>query len=497
MKRTWDVQVLGVTVMGSKDKRASPISLMCIGILVFPLALFCLGRNEKMAVCESRMIDQAEYEAEEASCDDSASVEGKMAFYSCPIDRTSYMQFTPETSFNMPGLGESVKISSVAASQKVEMYQCIEEKTSSRRRQSKTSYSYRMGWAGQHYDSTQFQSTADTVASNGCPDFIYNGAVNNNPKPPSRGDGREVSLGTQTVRTSQLKTGAFTVSDEDAISHITPGNELSMRPFADQFTLQQGTDNVLSEVTTATVAVHAGQDSYLSSCRDQRLGCIRISYKDAQDTTHVSVIAKVGASGNVEPMVYDESWGCDKMKRVLIYTGEMTLVDMIHRLREEANLRKWLWRGLGLLGAWLAVWCCFEPISAATEQVGDILEKIPVFGDFLGGTLEGLASIALCVVSVTTGCGCGLLVITIVWLAMRPMYGAAAACVVLVLFGVAYLAVYRGERQFKGPRRFAPRLQAKQEAPPMPQYQYADPYSYNASPQGEQQPLMQQPYYYS
>merc|ERR1719183_2774786 len=35
---------------------------------------------------------------------------------------------TPATSFNLPGVGKSVKIPAVAAAQKIEMYQCIETK---------------------------------------------------------------------------------------------------------------------------------------------------------------------------------------------------------------------------------------------------------------------------------------------------------------------------------------------------------------------------------
>lgn len=54
---------------------------------------------------------------------------------------------------------------------------------------------------------------------------------------------------------------------------------------------------------------------------------------------------------------------------------------------------------LGLCFAALTVYCCFAPISAAADVVGDYIRCIPCVGETLEDLLEGMVDALLCAVS--------------------------------------------------------------------------------------------------
>ena len=105
----------------------------------------------------------------------------------------------------------------------------------------------------------------------------------------------------------------------------------------------------------------------------------------------------------------------------------------------EANSTStWIIRVLGLCFTVVTVYCCFAPISAAADVVGDFLRCIPCVGETLEDLLEGMVDALLCAVSCAIGCSCGLLVIAITWLVMRPLIGGGVLLVCMVLFCCAY-----------------------------------------------------------
>lgn len=117
----------------AKDgKKSSSVScvMMLLGCILFPGALALVAFSEREYVCKMNMILEAENSAYAADCGDAAGAEGKLTFYSCPIEAAANgsAPFTPTGSFNLPGLGESVQIKSPAVAQTIEMYQCIEDK---------------------------------------------------------------------------------------------------------------------------------------------------------------------------------------------------------------------------------------------------------------------------------------------------------------------------------------------------------------------------------
>ena len=104
-------------------------------------------------------------------------------------------------------------------------------------------------------------------------------------------------------------------------------------------------------------------------------------------------------------------------------------------------------RVLGLLFCAVTIYCCFSPISAAADVVGDYLRCIPCVGPTLEDLLEGMVDALLCAVSCAIGCSCGLLVIAITWLVMRPLVGSGLLAVCLVLFCCGYAIARQNKAQ--------------------------------------------------
>lgn len=64
--------------------------------------------------------------------------------------------------------------------------------------------------------------------------------------------------------------------------------------------------------------------------------------------------------------------------------------------------------------------------------------------------LEGMVDTLLCIVSCGIGCSCGLLVIALVWLFMRPLIGGGLMAVCLVLALCACAVANQNKSQRKG-----------------------------------------------
>jgi len=482
---------------------------MCIGLLVFPLALVVLGWNEQTSVCANNMIMLAEDNAETGACDDTASVEGKFSFISCPIAVDNATLLTPKVSFNLPGLGDSISFASIAGAQRVEMYQCIESKSSTtkssadaekagesvlqrtgvrtrtsestlqkeqERRESdkeqadhgksdlvrrndkpeekgsKQTYQYRMEWSDVHYKSEEYKDTPENIVNSGCPDFIYRGIVNHNPSPPDRGDGSPVEIGRQKVTATSVVAGGYTLSEEKELHKLTAEELVSLKPFSDKFSLRSGVDQVISSINTNTVGVHEQTPHFLSSCRSDHLGCIRISYSKS-DATHMSVLALTEGAGILKPQPVDSSWGCAASSFIRMFPEEMSKDDMIAKLKDEQHASTWIFRIAGLIAAMCGLYCCFQPVAHAADVMGDVLSYIPIFGQLMENVLEGIVDTALLLISCSFGLSCGLLVIATVWLAMRPMVGGPLLLAVLVLMAIGYYAASTATRDPKRMRK--------------------------------------------
>merc|ERR1719440_1675905 len=132
-----------------------------------------------------------------------------------------------------------------------------------------------------------------------------------------------------------------------------------------------------------------------------------------------------------------------------MHPSEMTKEEMISELKAEKDFKTWLFRAGGLFAAWLSLFCCFQPVANAADTLGNLLEKIPFFGNAMENALGGVVDMFLCVISCSMGLSCGLLVIGVVWLGMRPIIGGPMVGGCLLLFVIAFLAQKKSERDPK------------------------------------------------
>lgn len=530
---------------GGDSKGSSACCLMLMGFVLFPASLFLLGWNEKNSVCQSHIIMNAEDDAVIGECGNPSSSEGKFTFYSCAVDDESLTAWTPGTSFNTPGLANFVNFSSIAAAQKIEMYQCIETKeevktsksstsqsnqnsqddqdisllekeetqkeetevqtghrkyrkgaskggeqgqilsvgasgqiqsvvrseaksTETRRRRSEpksqsttaTVYKYHMGWADAHYNSREFKATPDNIKE-GCPDFIINGQTNHNPNVPDRGDGQKAELGRQLVAATNVVAGGYTLSNEKELSKLTADEPVSMTRFAAAFTLPVGSSNQVTSLKPSTLAVHPDSPHYLSTCNADRLGCVRISYT-MSGVTHLSVLGQTGGAGVMEESPIEEKWGCGGTNFIRMEPTELTKEEFIAMMKAEKAALTWGLRAAGLLLAWLSLYCCFQPISAAADMAGDVLAWVPFVGESLESMLEGVVEMFLCLISCGFGLSCGLFMIALVWVGMRPMVGGPLMLGVVVLFGIGYCGLRNAD---KDPNKMRKNKWAQQQQP--------------------------------
>lgn len=104
----------------------------------------------------------------------------------------------------------------------------------------------------------------------------------------------------------------------------------------------------------------------------------------------------------------------------LMYPGEVTANDMIQSEKQTNTILTWVFRALGFVFMWIGIACLFSPVQAFANI-------IPFFGDILGAGIGFFSFIVAAAGS--------LLVISIAWIAYRPLLGVALlGAVVLILF---------------------------------------------------------------
>jgi len=130
---------------------------------------------------------------------------------------------------------------------------------------------------------------------------------------------------------------------------------------------------------------------------------------------------------------------------------KMSKDDFLDALANANRIMTWIIRLAGLIAAWIAVYCCFSPIAAAADIIGDGLNYLPC-GGYIEDLLEGVVDAVLCCMSCAVGCSCGLFVIAVTWLYMRPLYGALmlAGSVTLCVCAVLVRSQHTSRRKPKG-----------------------------------------------
>jgi len=187
------------------------------------------------------------------------------------------------------------------------------------------------------------------------------------------------------------------------------------------------------------------QGNYLQTCTKAVtvIGCTRVKFFENTDYKQgVSVMLSSGekkedGTYETKPNDYAASWGCSAGNWFKFVKGEKKKPDFIKMLNGKNESDLMVWRVIGVLACWAAVYCCLYPIVAFFDILEDYLAKIPCIGPCLsviGTVVEWLVQIVVCCMSCSFGCSAALFTVAIVWLVMRPMMSLPmiAACVLMV-----------------------------------------------------------------
>lgn len=415
---------------GPLGKASNAFCMMCLGIFLFPLALFLLGWNEQNYVCTEKQILYAEANAETFECSNAEEALEKDAYFHCPLDATTFDQWYP-ASFNSGAMSGDIERAltffSPVARQEVAMWQCRENKeTKTENDKTVTIYTYDQVWHSARIPSENFATSSAAIQNRqrGCPNFDSSGG---NPQWPT-------NLQQDTMEETQIgdpvKAGTFTVS-KDLMEYLRADIVVALAQFASNFSDVSGIGNQYKPTLETTNSAIAGNQ--IVTCNPAQApayGCIKVNYYKSS-ATFVSVLAAIGSGGVTQPMKVSGSWGCSAGEFQRLEAKDVSLEDMIGNANDENKTTTWMLRIGGVLAAWLSVFCCLQPIAAAADIMGDCLNMIPCCGDFLENMLEGVVTTVLCFVSCGVGCACSLFVIALTWLFMRPLYGAIMLLVAL------------------------------------------------------------------
>lgn len=430
----------------------------CImGFISLPLSLYMLGWNEKMAVCKSNTFIYAQENMENqytgASCTSGGAKEG-LAFLDCPVSK--YENFTLGAMNDRMGnsdFGKAIIIPAAAVSQTVEMYQCEELVTTETRNKKQVKiYRYQPKWSSAPIPFSSFSesSVAYQARQRGCP-----GLANNPIWPPN------LAEGTVYRTANYLEAGQFRISDtllSSPDSHgFHPEEPVNLQLFANNFAKTAALPSQGSSILKNNVAV---QGNYIVTCTTQvQVGCVRVSFQSASPTK-ITAVTNVGAGLETTPISIPSFWGCKAADwEAAVGTAgrdaqkKMTVNKFIDDLHSTNSTQTNLLRVLGMLMCWFSVYCCFGPLTAAADIFGDCLGCIPCIGDGLESIFEGMVECVLCLVSCTAGFACGMTVIAIVWVYMRPAWGIGLFIGAAVLICASFYFAKSQQKEKSGTKR--------------------------------------------
>jgi hypothetical protein len=428
-----------IPVVGVLGKIGNACYYMCAGLVLFPVSLCVLGGNERNSVCEGKNIDYAELNAKQLPCT-SAGVTDVFGFFACQIQDKSLAAFD-SCKFGSVCNGDTnlVSFKSVSGSQTVEMAQCVETVTE---KDKKRTYSYKLDWSSSQVSATSFKSSI--AAKNSCPGFVSG----NPPWPEGLSPGTTTKFADAPVFVGEPK--APFLLNEGLVKQLTPDTVVPPTGLGN-FT---ATDTARTGPITVTKHNTIFSNGFVQTCSSISLGCVRIKFQKSKAIAP-SVLAHVGEKGAVSPQKEPASWLCSAAENQWINKNTLSFSEFIDALRALAALKTWIIRLVGIVCAWFSVYCIFSPVTTAADVVGDFVSYLPCVGEFLEDLLEGIVTSFVCLLSCGIGCGCGVLVIAVVWLAMRPLYGSlfmifACCC---CAGGVYLTKMMKGEGTGKSRRR--------------------------------------------
>lgn len=415
------------------------IGICCLGFLLFPVCLYLNGWNEKQNVCDQGTIEWVGDRLSTTSC--KFSGEKDYAFFSCPIQPlTGPAVLDVFKTLNRQanagdGLTGYITSTAPSISQNVEVLQCIPHtKTTGSGNDKKTTTTYTVEWSSDFVSTPAGKCGPSSVAN------VWPG---------------NLERGTQTHYANELTVGDYQVPGplfSDALPPATPIRFNSSDP---NFGKAGALYTPGSFVALKSLWPSSG---YLYACTDPNvqvapanIGCARITL--SQNTaTSASVIGKIASSKEVDEITIPSTWLCSASAYSRFTAGTTTQSKAVADALAEVGARTWVLRIFVVLGACGAIFCCLYPLMAAVECVGYFIEFIPCCGECISTLMESVACCFNTVISCCCGTSISLLVMGIMWVAVRPKVAIPLLVVgILLSIGGAVLAYFmRKKKEDKG-----------------------------------------------
>jgi len=251
-----------------------------------------------------------------------------------------------------------------------------------------------------------------------------------------------LTLGSKTLRATNVQAGVYKLNSQ-LLASISASEKLLL-PERFEIDMLPAHRTSATEVQASGVTTTVGKDRsymYTDNCDPAATarmngGCIRVSYKYSKDTS-LSAFTHVGKGPfDLGAQATPGGWGCKEAPFQVGRGGPVSKESLVENLQGEQSTKVWVLRFLGLIAAWWAVHCILQPIAAAADVMGDFINYLPC-GGYLEDMLEGIVGVVLCLISCSVSLSSGLCTIAVVWLFMRPLYGAALILCVVLLCGCA------------------------------------------------------------
>lgn len=419
---------------GAGSKMAQGACCSVCGCVLFPLALFMLGWNEKSYVCSQKNIIDAETNADWLD-DCNTTQEGYVAF-NCEVPITSFESFSAETfegSSSAFAALRNIDFRGLAAQRRTEVYRCAEAEhvvTSSNKNKKSTTYTYSMQWT----TDTSAKSFADPAqAMVSCTGFDAHDA---NKLSAALAVAGIVAGDSEVKYADQIKAGAFNMNQFKKSSQFAPQTAVPLGAFEGKVgSLYQISGNYAATNPLTALPCDPNGEEY---------GCVRRSYFH-NDNRRVAAITESAATGVTSEHPTSSSWGCGAGTWSWIVSTDDKSLDkdsMLSTAHSQNTSKLWIMRIGGALLAWVAIYCVLYPIVAMADIFGDWLSCIPCCGDMLESIVEGTVTAVVCCMSCSFGCACALFVVAVVWIVMRPLIGLALMLVCCCFFGGAFFVLH-------------------------------------------------------
>eukprot|EP00916_Digyalum_oweni_P018789 GHVL01031387.1.p1 GENE.GHVL01031387.1~~GHVL01031387.1.p1 ORF type:complete len:440 (-),score=83.98 GHVL01031387.1:425-1744(-) len=406
----------------------------CIGILLVPGAVVLLGWNEKNSVCAERALDEGLSQLVTVKCDESdqSQYENDLIFFACPLDKTTYTDFSISKDFRGGELLDDIfTAKGTCMTQFTEMYQCNESKTSTTKKNvsggktTVTDYNYSVGWSSSLMDETSFcsQSTCTSKRDQAC------GTSKNPVIYP-------LAPGTQKMYASGVNAGVWRLSGNHVEEIPCDATVTANTTVSDETPVQVDPQPPVA-LTLNNIKI---ENDKLVTCWDSTdIGCMRASYS-TNSASDVSVMSKYISGGNLGPWLASDSWMCSGYTLDELKMGIMTSDELGDVLEKENTLQLWILRLLGFILVWAGMFMCCAPITTCPDA-------IPVIGSIIGDVIGCILGCITCLLATCLS----LIVIALAWIFVRPLAGGLLlGGALLCLGGVILVKVFwdRNEKDY-------------------------------------------------